>query len=102
MLVLGQAGLVRQRVVGKHRVVAGGAGAAGVGEAGGILLCRGAQVQILLSTRKGANNEIRTKAGKEKKNVADKRANQWRRKRFSKSGDFPDDGQNVLVSLIFI
>lgn len=36
------------------------------------------------------------------KYVADKRANQWRRKQFSKSGDFPDDGQNVLVSLIFI
>lgn len=48
VLVLGEARLIRQRVVGKHGVVAGGAGAASVGEAGGILLCRGAQVQILL------------------------------------------------------
>lgn len=48
VLVLGEARLIRQRVVGKHGVVAGGAGAASVGEAGGILLCWGAQVQILL------------------------------------------------------
>lgn len=58
VLVLGQARLVRQRVVGEHGVVAGGAGAASVGEAGGILFCRGAQVQILLLKKK--KREIHT------------------------------------------
>lgn len=58
VLVLGEARLIRQRVVGKHGVVAGGAGAASVGEAGGILLCWGAQVQILLQKEvKGGLNE---------------------------------------------
>ena len=48
MLILGQAGLVRQRVVGEDGVVPGGAGTVCVGEAGGVLLRRSTQVQILL------------------------------------------------------
>ena len=50
VLVLGDAGLLGERVVGEHRVVPGGAGAPRVREAGGVLLCRGAQVQVLLHT----------------------------------------------------
>lgn len=43
--------------MGKHGVVTGGAGAASVGEAGGILLCWGAQVQILLQDTDGGKRD---------------------------------------------
>lgn len=58
VLVLGQAGLICQRVVGEHRVIAGGAGATSVGEAGGILFCRGAQIQVLLLKERKKQHEI--------------------------------------------
>lgn len=53
MLVLGQAGLVWQRVVREDGVVPGGAGAVRVGEAGRVLLGGSAQVQILLRRERG-------------------------------------------------
>lgn len=46
---LGQAGLLGAGVVGEDRVLAGGAGgAAGVGVAGGVLVQRHRQLQVLL------------------------------------------------------
>lgn len=65
VLVLGQTGLVCQRVVGEHRVIAGGAGAASVGEAGGILFCRGTQVQILLLKKNSMRCTRQSREGEE-------------------------------------
>ena len=47
--LFGKTGLVRQRVVGEHRVVPGGAGAVGVLTGGRVLLEGHRQVQVLLS-----------------------------------------------------
>lgn len=57
--LLGEAGLVRQRVVGEDRVVSGGAGAVGVLTGGRVLLKGHGQVQVLLSEGGGGEEEDR-------------------------------------------
>lgn len=56
-------------------------------------------------TKKNMKKNVRytwlSGGGEEQSHAADRRAKEWRRKGFSKSGDFPD-GQNLLLSLIFI